>query len=170
MIRRALILVAAAALTLLVPSVAMADYAAPGFSSTVSDSTPAAGQCVTMTVDGGAANAGGAFTLSVTGPSTTSSTQTANASGAVSFEVCLSAVGDYTLTVTNSAGSVVASQDITVHAAGAAGSGGGGGSDGSLSQTGTNFLPLAVGGSLLVLLGVGAVLFARRRSSTQVHV
>lgn len=162
MIRRALLLVAAAALTLLAPSVAMADYEAPGFSSTVSDATPAAGQCTTMTVNGGTGVAGEVFTLNVTGPSTKTATSTANSSGVVTFEVCLSTVGDYTLSVKNSAGSLVAEQTITVHAAGTGGSG-------SLSQTGSNFLPLAAGGAILVLLGIGAVVVARRRNSTQVH-
>lgn len=164
MIRRILMLVAAAALALLAPSVALADYEAPGFSSTVSDSTPAAGQCITMTVNGGEANAGEVFTLNVTGPEAKSSTATANEDGVAKFQVCLSKVGEYTLTVTNSAGQVVATQTVTVHAAGTDDNGG------SLSQTGSNFLPLAAGGALLVLLGVAAVVIARRRSDSKAHV
>jgi LPXTG-motif cell wall-anchored protein len=165
MIRRVFILVAAAALLVLTPSAAMA-YEAPGFSSTVSDATPASGQCTTMTVDGGAANAGQVFTLNVTGPSTTSLTATSNASGVASFQVCLTKVGDYTLTVTNADGAVVADQTITVHAAGAAG---GGSTDGSLSQTGSNVLAIGLGGLLLVLLGAGAVVVARRRHEPAMH-
>ena len=166
MFRRALMLVAAAALLVLTPSVAMA-YEAPGFSSTVSDATPAAGQCTTMTVDGGATNAGEVFTLDVTGPSATSLTATANATGVASFQVCLTKVGDYTLTVRNADGAIVADQTITVHAATAAGDDTS--NPGKLSQTGSNILPIAVGGVLLVLLGAGTVLIARRRREPAMH-
>jgi len=165
MIRRALLVVAAAALLVLTPSVAMA-YEAPGFGSAVSDATPAAGQCITMTVDGGAANAGEVFTLTATGPSTKSLTATANASGVATFRVCLNVVGDYVLTVTNAAGAVVVTQTVTVHAAGAAPTGS---TPDQLSFTGSNVLPLAGGGALLVLLGAGAVVVARRRNTAQVH-
>lgn len=165
MIRRAFLLVAATVLCLLAPSVAMADYEAPGFSSTVSDATPVAGQCIIMTVNGGAANAGKVFTLNVTGPSTLSLTDTAGTKGVAKFRVCLRAVGDYTLSVRNSDGDLVAEQTITVHAAGASGVP----APGQLSSTGSNVLPLAGGGALLVLLGIGAVLVARRRISPQVH-
>lgn len=165
MIRRALMLVAAAALLVLTPSVAMA-YEAPGFTSTVSDSTPASGQCTTMTVNGGTANAGEVFTLNVTGASTTSLTSTASAAGVASFQVCLTAVGDYTLSVTNSDGALVADQTITVHSATAAGDDT---STGSLSQTGSNVLAIGLGGVLLVLLGAGAVVVARRRHEPAMH-
>jgi hypothetical protein len=163
MIRRAFVLAAAAALLILTPSVAMA-YEAPGYSSAVSDSTPAAGQCITMTVDGGPANAGKVLTLNVTGPSTKTLTATADASGVATFSVCLSVVGDYTLTATNADGAVVADQTITVHAVSAAAA------PGQLSFTGSDTLPLAAGGALLVLIGVGAVVYARRRNSSQVSV
>ena len=123
----------------------MADYEAPGFTSTVSDATPAAGRASAVTVDGGAANAG-EILLNVTGPATKTATSTANGSG---LEVC--PVGEYTFTVTNAAGSVIATQTVTVHAATTGG--------GGLSQTGFDF-PLAAGGALLVLLGVGAVVVA----------
>ena len=168
MIRRALMLVAAAALLVLTPSVAIAapSYAAPGFTVTVTDATPASGQCTTLTVDGGAANASKVFTLNVTGPSTTSLTATSNASGVASFQVCLTKVGDYTLTVTNPDGAVVATQTITVHAATA----GGDDSTGNLSQTGSNnVLAIGLGGLLLVLLGTGAVVIARRRHEPAIH-
>ena len=168
MIRRALMLVAAAALLVLTPSVAIAapTYAAPGYTVTVSDATPASGQCTTLTVSGGAENAGKVYTLNATGPSTTSLTATANASGAASFQVCLTKVGDYTLTVTNADGAVVATQTITVHSATA---GGDDTSTGGLSQTGSNILPIALGGVLLVLLGAGAVVVARRRHEPAMH-
>ncbi len=168
MIRRALMLVAAAALLVLTPSVAMADpgYHAPGFTSTVTDSTPATGQCITMTVNGGAASAGQVFTLNATGPSTTSLTATATAAGVASFQFCPTAVGDYTLTVTNADGATVATQTVTVHAATAAGDDT---STGSLSQTGSNVLAIGLGGVLLVLLGAGAVVVARRRRAPAMH-
>jgi LPXTG-motif cell wall-anchored protein len=168
MIRRALMLVAAAALLVLTPSVAIAapSYAAPGFTVTVTDSTPASGQCTTLKVDGGAANAGKVFTLNVAGASTTSLTATSSSSGVASFQVCLTKVGDYTLTVTNPDGAVVATQTITVHAATA---GGDDTSTGDLSQTGSNVLPIALGGVLLVLLGAGAVVVARRRREPAMH-
>lgn len=162
MIRRALMLVAAAALLVLTPSVAMA-YEAPGFSSTVSDSTPVVNQCIHMTVSGGTANAGKVFTLDVTGPSTTSLTETANKKGVATFKVCLKVAGSYTLTAKNAAGAVVADQTITVHAAGAASS------SAALGQTGSNVLPFAGGGAVLVLLGMLAVFFARRRTPTELH-
>ena len=88
-------------------------YEVPGFTSTVSDATPAAGQCITMSVTGGAANAGKVFTL-------------------------------------------------TVHAATAAGDDT---STGSLS----NVLAIGLGGVLLVLLGAGTVVVARRRREPAMH-
>ena len=167
MIRRALLLVAAAALLVLTPSVAIAapSYNAPGYNATVSDSTPAAGQCIAVTTTG-LANANKLFTLEVTGPSTTSLTATANASGVATFSVCLTKVGDYTLTVKNAEGAVVSTQTITVHAATA---GDDTSTGGTLSQTGSNILPIALGGMLLVLLGAGAVVVARRRHEPAMH-
>lgn len=162
MFRRVFMLAAAAALLVLSPTVAMADYEAPGYTSSVSDATPVAGQCINMWVSGGTANAGEVYTLDVTGPSTASLTATANKKGVVRFRVCLRELGDYTLTARNSAGDLVAEQTITVHAPGASGAAG------QLSSTGSDVLPLAGGGALLVLLGVGAVVVARRRSPDQV--
>lgn len=92
-------------------------YEVPGFTSTVSDATPTAGQCITMSVTGGAANAGKVFTL-------------------------------------------------TVHAATAAGDDT---STGSLSHTGSNVLAIGLGGVLLVLLGAGTVVVARRRREPAMH-
>jgi hypothetical protein len=163
MIKRVLLLVAAAAMFLLAPSAAMADYQAPGFTSTVSDATPVVNQCIHMTVTGGAANAGKVFTLNVTGPSTMSLPATANKKGVATFKVCLKVAGSYTLTVKNAAGAMVAEQTVTVHAPGAAGS------SAALSQTGSNVLPFAGGGALLVLVGIVAVFFARRRTPTEVR-
>ena len=164
MIRRALLVAAAAVALILVPSVAMADYEAPGFTSSVSDSTPAVGQSITVTINGGAANANKVITLASTCLSTSPLTATANASGVASFTFTLSAAGVYTLTATNASGAVVSTQTITAHAVSAAGVA----PSGQLSFTGFDSLPLAVGGGVLVLAGAGAVLVARRRKSAQV--
>jgi hypothetical protein len=165
MIRRAILVAAAAVAVILVPSAAMAaDYEAAGFTSTVSDTTPAVGQSVTVIIHGGVANANKVFTLKIAGVSSTQTlTATANAAGAASFTFTLSAAGVYTLTATNASGAVVSTQTITVHAVGAASV-----APGKLSSTGFEGTGLAVGGGLLVLTGAGAVLVARRRKTAQV--
>jgi hypothetical protein len=66
MIRRAILVAAAAVAVILVPSAAMA-YNAPGFSSSVSDATPAVGQSVTVIINGGAASANQVITLRIAG-------------------------------------------------------------------------------------------------------
>src|SRR6187549_3609668 len=67
MIRRALLSTAAAVALILTPSVAMASgYNAPGFSSSVSDATPAIGHPVTVSIRGGEANARQIIKLVVT--------------------------------------------------------------------------------------------------------
>jgi len=164
MIRRAILVAAAAVAVILVPSAAMAaDYEAAGFTSTVSDTTPAVGQSVTVIIHGGVANANKVITLKIAGVSTQTLTATANAAGAASFTFTLSAAGVYTLTATNASGAVVSTQTITVHAVGAASV-----APGKLSSTGFEGTGLAVGGGLLVLTGAGAVLVARRRKTAQV--
>jgi hypothetical protein len=163
MIRRAILVAAAAVAVILVPSVAMA-YNAPGFSSSVSDATPAVGQSVTVVINGGAANANQVITLTVAGASTKTLTATANASGAATFTFTLSAAGVYTLTATNASGAVISTQTVTVHAVSAAAAP----ATGGLAFTGFEGTGLAVGGGLLVLTGAGVVLVARRRKSAQV--
>jgi hypothetical protein len=164
MIRRAILVAAAAVAVILVPSAAMAaDYEAAGFTSTVSDTTPAVGQSVTVIIHGGVANANKVITLKIAGVSTQTLTATANAAGAASFTFTLSAAGVYTLTATNASGAVVSTQTITVHAVGAASV-----APGKLSSTGFEGTGLAVGGGLLVLTGAGAVLVARRRKTAHV--
>ena len=164
MIRRAILVAAAAVAVILVPSVAMAgNYNAAGFTSTVSDTTPAVGQSVTVSIDGGAANANRVITLKIAGPSTQTLTATANAAGTASFTFTLSAAGVYTLTATNASGAVVSTQTITVHAVGAASV-----APGTLSFTGFEGTGIAVGGGLLVLTGAGAVLVARRRKAAHI--
>jgi hypothetical protein len=166
MIRRIFLTAAAAVALILAPTVAMAatgptTYNAPGFSSTVSDSTPAVGQSVTVTLQGGVANANQAVTLTITGGGTVRVLgATANASGAATFTTTFGAAGTYTLTMTNAAGVVLSVQTVTVHAAGA-------GSGAPLAFTGFDPTGLLVGGGLLVLAGAGAVVVARRRKSAQ---
>lgn len=141
-------------------------YEAPGFSSSVSDTTPAVGQTVTVIINGGAANANQVFTLTVAcSTNTRALTATANASGAASFTFTPSAAGVCTLTATNAAGAVVSTQTITVHAVSVAGVAP---TAGQLSFTGFDGSGLAVGGGVLVLAGAGAVVVARRRKSAKV--
>ena len=156
MIRRIVLAVAAAVALILVPSAAMA-YQAPGFTFTVSDTTPATGVPFTAVVTG--AEPGTVVTLTVTGGQTF--TATANASGVATFTLTLSAAGVYTLTATNAAGVVIGTQTVTVAAAAASVVPG-------LVDTGFDGMPLAIGGGVLVLAGAGAVLVARRRKSAQV--
>lgn len=162
MIRRALLVAAAAVAVILVPSAAMA-YNAPALTTTISDSTPAVGQSVTVIIHGGAANANQVITLTIAGASTKTLTATSNAAGVAKFTFSLSAAGVYTLTATNASGAVISTQTITVHSVSAAGV-----APSQLSFTGFEGTGLAVGGGLLVLTGAGVVLVARRRKSAQV--
>ena len=165
--RTALVAVAAVALAL-VPSAAFA-YGAGDYSNkgTVSDTTPALGQSFTVTVVG---PAGAQVTLTITSnpasipdsaitiAGTKSLTKTTNSSGTAVFTVTLSQAGTFTLVATDTvSGAVLSSQAVTV--AGAAGAAG------SLSSTGSNALPIALGAGALVLVGAGGVVLARRRSA-----
>ena len=163
MIRRAILVAAAAVAVILVPSAAMA-YEAPGFSSSISDATPAVGQSVTVIINGGAANANQVITLTIAGASTKTLTATANAAGAATFTFTLSAAGVYTLTATNAAGAVISTQTVTVHAVSAAA----GVAPSQHSFTGFEGTGLAVGSGLLVLTGAGVVVAARRRKTARV--
>lgn len=164
MIRRAVLVAAAAAALVLAPSAALA-YNAPGFSSSVSDSTPAVGQSTTVTVQGGLANANKVITLVVkSGATTKTFSATANASGVATFTFTLGVAGNYTVQAFSAAGALVSDQVLTVAAGAAAAAPGG-----KLSATGFDGLPLAVGGGALVLAGAGAVVIARRRKTVQVH-
>jgi len=91
-------------------------------------------------------------------------TKTASASGVAAFTVTLSAAGTYTLTATNAASAVLGTQTVTVAAAAAAPAAAGTG----LARTGFDALPLAAGGGILVPLGAGAVVVAKRRKSAHV--
>ena len=167
MIRRITLAVAAAAALILTPTAAMAfnapmDYNAPGYATTVSDSTPAVGQNVTVILRGGSAIAGKVVTLTITGPSTKTLTATANAGGVAHFTTTFGVEGVYTLTMTV-AGVVVSTQTVTVHAAPGAAA-----AVPPLARTGFDPTGLLVGGGLLVLAGAGAVVVAKRRRSARV--
>jgi hypothetical protein len=184
MMRRAFLVAAFAVALILTPSVAMA-YNAPGFSSSVSDSTPSIGQPVTVTVNG--AGAGEMIKLVITSANSTKSmSQKANASGVAAFTFTLSAAGTYKVEAFNAAGALVSDQVLTVASQANSGvppdtsgvpsdtSGVPSGTSGvpssgaKLGTTGFDGMPLAVGGGVLVLAGAGAVLVARRRRSAQV--
>src|SRR5680860_1201783 len=168
MIRRITLAVAAAVALILTPTAAMAfnapmDYNAPGYATTVSDSTPAVGQNVTVILRGGSAIAGKVVTLTITGPSATKVlTATANAGGVAHFTTTFGVEGVYTLTMTV-AGVVVSTQTVTVHAAPGAAA-----AVPPLARTGFDPTGLLVGGGLLVLAGAGAVVVAKRRRSARV--
>lgn len=171
MIRRIIMVAAAAAALTLVPSAAMA-YNAPGFNSTVSDSTPAIGQPVTIVITG--ADADEPVTLTITSdPASISSdaiqiagtkslTKNANASGVATFTVTLTAAASYALTATNAAGAVLSTQTLTVAAATPAAAG-------TLPRTGFDVMGFGLWGGLFVLVGAGALIVVKRRRPAQVR-
>ena len=168
MIRRALLVAAAAVAVILAPSAAMA-YTAPGFNCTLSDSTPNIGTPVTMVCTGAAA--GEVLTLTVTRTpaanfGTKVLTATANASGVATFTVTFSPAGSYSLVVKGASGTVISTQTVKVLGVSAAAAPAATGT--GLARTGFDAMPLAAGGGILVLLGAGAVLVARRRKSARV--
>ncbi|HEY5516287.1 MAG TPA: hypothetical protein VIK12_08780, partial [Pengzhenrongella sp.] len=112
MIRRAALVAAAAVALVLAPTAAMADYNGQPYSSSVSDSTPAIGSPVTVTVLGVAP--GTVVTLKVSDGQVL--TATANASGVASFSVTFSAAGTFTARAFVS-GALVSDQVLTVAAA-----------------------------------------------------
>ena len=181
MVRRALLVAAASVALTLTPAVAMAvQYPAPGLGSSVSDSTPAIGQSVTVVVKAGKINAGQMITLVITAADGTTRTLTgiANANGVVNFTFKLSAAGTYTVKAFNAAGDLLSTQVLTAGAKSGTGNGNGNGNDNGngngngdddkLSFTGFEAMPLVVGGGVLVLAGAGAVVVARRRRSAKV--
>jgi len=126
MIRRAVLVVAAAVALILAPTAAMA-YAPAGFSVPVTDPTPAAGVPVTgptpavavpFTVHATGANANEAVTLTMTPDpasiGTKSLTQIADAQGVVDFVVTLTEDGTYVLVATSASGAVLSTQTVTV--------------------------------------------------------
>jgi hypothetical protein len=170
--------VAAAAVALfLVPTAAMA-YEAPGYDATVSDATPALGAPIAVSMTGGEPNEAVTLTVTTTPASISSDdiqiagtkalTKKSSASGAVTFSVTLAASGSYTLTMTDPAGAVLSTQTLAAGTAGAAGAAASGAPGAQLSRTGFDGLGLAVGGGVLLLVGAGAVVVAKRRRSTPV--
>jgi hypothetical protein len=180
-IRRLFLVAAAAVALMLAPTVAMAfnapmAYNAPGYNSTVSDASPGIGQKVTVRFTGKPleritlrvtcvpASASGVIEVAGSASLAKSQTKQLNSKGEGTFSLRFKAAGVCTLTMTNAAGAVVSTQTVTVlganvnAAAPAAG---------TLSNTGFGGMPLVYGGGVLVLLGAGAVLVARRRKSSQ---
>jgi hypothetical protein len=170
MIRRALLVAAAAVALIFAPTTAMAapgpNYTAPGYTVTVSDSTPRVGHPVKFNVTGGTAK--GRLTLTITQAGSDRNHgidfTKLNAKGAGSFEVKFNKAGTYTVTIKDSKGHVISTQVIKVSKEEAAGRGAAEGS----AASGLN-MGLAVGGGLLVLLlaGAGGVLYTRHRKSVQ---
>ncbi len=122
MIRRA-VMVAAAAVTLtLVPSAAMAQAVASrapaGVGSSVVDSSPSPG--VPFTIRAAGASANESVTLRITrrpalnGNPPRSLTKSANARGVVEFVVTIAEDGTYTLVSTSARGSTLSRQSVTV--------------------------------------------------------
>lgn len=194
MVRRAVMVAAAAVTLLLAPAAAMAQAASPqaaapraaaGSRFPVVGSSPAAG--VPFTVRAAGAKANESVTLTITrrpasdGSHPRSLTKSANASGVVEFVVAIAEDGTYELVSTSASGSTLSRQSVTVVDQGtvivagegaAAGSAGAGPADaprvgGRLASTGSPGLGLAVGGGALVLAGAGLVMVARRRETAQ---
>ena len=163
MIRRTLLVAAAAVALIFAPTMAMAappDYTAPGYTVTVSDSSPTVGHPIKINVTGGTAH--DRLTLTISGVPG-SDVKQLNANGGANYSVNFKKAGTYTLTITDSKGNVVSTQVITVSAAEAAGKGAAEGTANSGSNMG-----LVVGGGLLALLaGAGGAMYARRRKSAQ---
>jgi len=129
-------------------------YDAPGYGSSVSDSTPAVGSAVTVRVTG--VDPGATVTLKTSDGQTL--TATANASGVATFKVTFEAAGNFTAQAFVN-GALVSDQVLTVSAARAGAA--------ELGQTGFDAAGFAVGGGLLVLVGAGAVVLVKRRQSTK---
>lgn len=193
MIRRAVMVAAAAVALLLAPAAAMAQAASPqaaalrtsagpGFPVVTS---PAAG--VPFTVRASGARANESVTLTITrrpasnGSHPRSLTKSANAGGVVEFVVAIAEDGTYELVSTSASGSTLSRQSVTVVDQGTvivAGEGAAAGSAGSapaaaprvggrLASTGFPGMGLAGGGGVLVLAGAGLVTVARRRQPAQ---
>jgi hypothetical protein len=173
MIRRAFLVAAAATALILAPSVAMA-YNAPGYTCFVTDSTPASGHPIKVHCSQGHAKEKMTLTVTSVKASIASSgidiagtkalTSTMSAAGTVAFTLTLTEAGTYGLVATNEVGAVVSTQTVTVAGAAAVPA-----ATGQLGFTGFDGMPIAIGGGVLVLLGAGVVLVARRRKSPQVR-
>lgn len=167
MLRRALVTAAATAALVALPAVAMA-YDAPGYTTTVSDPTPAIGQAFTVTTDGN--DPGQGLTLTVTSdPASVPNSailvagsvavpKTADGSGNASWTVTLNAAGTYTLAVTDSGTGALVGDDVVTVAAAPADPGD------ALGATGFETSTVALGAAGLVLVGGTIVLLVRRRT------
>jgi opacity protein-like surface antigen len=180
LIRRAVLIAAAAVALILAPTAAMA-YTAPGYNVTVSDPTPTVGHPITVNVTSGTPQARITLTIAPTTASTDkASTKQLNASGAGNFTVNFKKAGTFTLTLTDSTGHVVSTQIVLVStqtvALGTqmvtvsnnfAGKGGAQGT--ATSGSASSGMGLAIGSVLLllVLAGGGPALVAKRRKSAQ---
>jgi hypothetical protein len=180
MIRRAVLVAAAAVALILAPTAAMAQAPA-GFSVPQANPTAAG---VPFKVIASGAKANEAVTLTMTPDpasiGTRSLTQIASARGVATFVVTLTEDGTYLLTSKSASGVVLTSQTVTVSdhgavivagtsaAAGTAASAATGtAARGQLAFTGSRGMSLPIGGGVLVLAGTGLVLVARRRTPAQ---
>ncbi|GAA2726597.1 peptidase [Cellulomonas aerilata] len=177
MIRRTALVSAAAAALVLVPTAAMA-YDAPGYTSSVSDATPATGAPISLAVNGDPATAGKTVLLTVTSTpaslpnsaieiaGTATASKVANASGDVKFSVTLSQPGTYSAVATVD-GAAVSTMDLNVASAASAASAATA-SGKALAETGFDGAGLAAGAGALVVAGAGAVLIAKRRQTAAI--
>ena len=196
MIRRTVLVAAAAVALILAPTAAMAQAPA-GFS--VPQANPSAAG-VPFKVIASGAKANEAVTLTMTPDpasiGTRSLTQIANARGVASFAVTLTEDGTYLLVSKSASGVVLTSQTVTVSdhgavivagtsaAAGTAASvtagkassapagktataATGTAARGQLAFAGSRGMSLPIGGGILVLAGTGLVLVIRRRTPAQ---
>jgi len=196
MIRRAILVAAAAVALILAPTAAMAQAPA-GFSVPQGDPSAAG---VPFKVIASGAKANEAVTLTMTPDpasiGTTSLTQVASARGVATFVVTLTEDGTYLLVSKSASGVVLTSQTVTVSdhgavivagtsaAAGtvasvpagktvsatagtAASAATGTAARGQLAFTGFGGMGLPIGAGILVLAGTGLVLVARRRTPAQ---
>jgi LPXTG-motif cell wall-anchored protein len=166
MVKRLLLVGGVAVGLLLTTGPAGAQQYPPGaFFLSLSDSTVVPGQTITAT---GAVTPGAtSVTFTFFSVAQTLTTATPDADGNVSASLTIptdAAVGDHTITATDSTGLEV-STSVTVVAAEGAGAGGqeAAGAAGALPRTGDDSLPLLPVGAVLVALGGVCVLVARRR-------
>jgi hypothetical protein len=174
MIRRAILVAAAAVALTLAPSTAMAEYSAADFGFTVSDSTPTIGVPFIVHVTNAEANQAVTLTMtnkaSTTHAGTRSLTKTANAKGVVDFTVTLTQDGAWRIVSTSATGHVLTSQIVTVAdkgaviiagvgadtgaAAGAAPRGAAGAAPGAVAGAAPHAAPVAAAGGKLAFTGV----------------
>ena len=115
MVRRAVLVAAAAVALILAPTAAVA-YAPAGVSVPRADPTPPAGVPFTVVARGAKANEAVTLTMTPDPASigTRSLTRKANARGEVSFLVTLTTDGTYVLTSRSASGAVLGTQTVTV--------------------------------------------------------